>query len=167
MRWLLSLLTPSVFFFCVDDRVKKGYDRQDGRVVALKFTSKAKGNWSDSQSKQVQNEIEALRQIRHKHVLQLLAYNLNAKYPQKDGTVIPTVLLVLEYLPGGELFDILYYTHALKEDIARTYFHQLLDGMGACHSAGICRGVYIGILLLLLSFPLFILFIFTLTLLRL
>ena len=43
------------------------------------------------------------------------------------------------YLPGGELFDILYYTHALKEDIARTYFHQLMDGLAACHSAGICH----------------------------
>ena len=119
--------------------VKKGYDRQDGRIVALKFTSKAKGNWSDSQTKQVQNEIEALRQIKHKNVLQLLAYNLNAKYPQQDGTIIPTVLLVLEYLPGGELFDILRCTHALKENMARTYFNQLIDGLTAYHSAGICH----------------------------
>jgi len=119
--------------------VKKGYDRKDGRVVALKFTSKAKGDWSASQSKQIQNEIEALRQIKDKHVLQLLAYNLNAKYPQKDGLIIPSVLLVLEYLPGGELFDILYYTSALSEKIARTYFKQLMDGMQACHEAGICH----------------------------
>jgi len=119
--------------------VKKGYDRKDGRVVALKFTSKAKGDWSASQSKQIQNEIEALRQIKDKHVLQLLAYNLNAKYPQKDGLIIPSVLLVLEYLPGGELFDILYYTSALTEKIARTYFKQLMDGMEACHDAGICH----------------------------
>mmetsp|Transcript_53188 Transcript_53188/g.88170 ORF Transcript_53188/g.88170 Transcript_53188/m.88170 type:complete len:642 (+) Transcript_53188:151-2076(+) len=119
--------------------VKKGYDRKDGRVVALKFTSKAKGDWSASQSKQIQNEIEALRQIKDKHVLQLLAYNLNAKYPQKDGLIIPSVLLVLEYLPGGELFDILYYTSALNERIARSYFKQLMDGMEACHEAGICH----------------------------
>eukprot|EP00484_Ammonia_sp_Unknown_P024796 CAMPEP_0197034770 /NCGR_PEP_ID=MMETSP1384-20130603/12755_1 /TAXON_ID=29189 /ORGANISM="Ammonia sp." /LENGTH=674 /DNA_ID=CAMNT_0042464725 /DNA_START=60 /DNA_END=2084 /DNA_ORIENTATION=- len=119
--------------------VKKGYDRKDGRVVALKFTSKAKGDWTASQSKQIQNEIEALRQIKDKHVLQLLAYNLNAKYPQKDGLIIPSVLLVLEYLPGGELFDILYYTAALNEKIARTYFKQLMDGMEACHEAGICH----------------------------
>ena len=119
--------------------VKKGYDRKDGRVVALKFTSKAKGDWTASQSKQIQNEIEALRQIKDKHVLQLLAYNLNAKYPQKDGLIIPSVLLVLEYLPGGELFDILYYTSALSEKIARTYFKQLMEGMEACHEAGICH----------------------------
>merc|ERR1712038_467030 len=46
---------------------------------------------------------------------------------------------VLEYLPGGELFDILYYTSALSERIARTYFKQLMDGMEACHEAGICH----------------------------
>lgn len=119
--------------------VKKGYDRKDGRVVALKFTSKAKGDWTPSQSKQIQNEIEALRQIKHKHVLQLLAYNLNAKYPQKDGLIIPSVLLVLEYLPGGELFDILYYTSALTQTVARTYFGQLMEGMAECHNSGICH----------------------------
>eukprot|EP01084_Bolivina_argentea_P202099 345367_1 len=96
--------------------VKKGYDRKDGRVVAMKFTSKAKGDWDASQSKQIQNEIDALKalnKIENKHVVQLLAFNSNAKYPQKDGLIIPCVLLVLEYLTGGELFDILYYTSAL------------------------------------------------------
>eukprot|EP01084_Bolivina_argentea_P116884 207619_1 len=95
--------------------VQKGYDCKTGRVVALQFTCKAQSDWSVSQLKQLQNEIEALRQIKNKNVLQLLEYNLNANYPQKDGLMIPTMLLVLEYLPGGELFDILYYTTALTE----------------------------------------------------
>eukprot|EP01084_Bolivina_argentea_P116885 207621_1 len=100
--------------------VKKGYDRKDGRIVALKFTSKLKQDWSMSQSKQISNEISALSQIRHPNILKLMGYTLNAKYPQKDGLITPTVLLVLEYAPGGELFDILYYTSALPEIISRT-----------------------------------------------
>ena len=64
---------------------------------------------------------------------------MNGKYPQKDGTFIPIALLVLEYMAGGELFDILYYTHAFKENIARTYFHQLIDGISACHKSRICH----------------------------
>eukprot|EP01084_Bolivina_argentea_P264255 447576_1 len=119
--------------------VKKGYDRKDGSVVALKFTSKANNDWSASQSKQVQNQLETLRQIKDEHVLQLLEYNLNAKYPQKDGSIIPCVLLVLEYLPGGELFDILYFTSALSERIARTYFKQLISGLETFHQVGICH----------------------------
>ncbi len=61
--------------------VKKGYDRKDGRVVALKFTNKMNKLWTETNCKQIQNEIGALRQLRHKHVIKLLAYNLNVKYP--------------------------------------------------------------------------------------
>ena len=88
----------------------------------------------------VENEINALRHIRNRHVIRLLGYNLNIKYPKKNGGVIPTVLLILEYLAGGELFEILNYTQeSLKENIARTYFHQLIDGIFACHTSGICH----------------------------
>eukprot|EP01084_Bolivina_argentea_P260051 439033_1 len=98
--------------------VKKGYDCTDGGVVALKFISQAKNDCSASRSKQIQ--VERLRQIKNKHVLQILEYNLNIKYPKKDGLMIPSILLVLEYLPGGELFDILYHAHNLSDKIIRT-----------------------------------------------
>ncbi len=45
------------------------------------------------------------------------------------------ILLVLECMPGGELFDILYYTSKLEEVVARTYFRQLVEGLQACHNA--------------------------------
>merc|ERR1712187_862723 len=48
-----------------------------------------------------------------------------------------TILLVLEYAPGGELFDILYYTSALAENVARTYFKQIINGLEACHNANV------------------------------
>ena len=88
--------------------------------------------------------------------MKLYAYNLNAQYPKAKGSAadddthgqssssstnnndyIPTILLVLEYAPGGELFDILYYTSALKEAVARTYFKQIISGLEACHSANV------------------------------
>jgi len=93
----------------------------------------------------------------------LYAYNLNAQYPlspdssigddthgqakaksstdndAEDGQqrFIDTILLVLEYAPGGELFDILYYTSALAENVARTYFKQIINGLEACHNANV------------------------------
>ena len=73
-------------------------------------------------------EIESLKQIRHPNVMKLYAYNLNARYPTKDGKKIDTVLLVLEFAPGGEIFDILYYTSALEPTLARTYFRQSIFG---------------------------------------
>ena len=122
--------------------VKKGYDKKTGKCVALKFMAKADESWVAEQSKQVVTEIESLKQIRHQNVMKLYAYNLNARYPSKDDktqkeTTVDTILLVLEYAPGGELFDILYYTSALEEVVARTYFRQIIAGLEACHNAGV------------------------------
>jgi len=48
---------------------------------------------------------------------------------------VDTILLVLEHAAHGELFDVLYYNAALTEDVARTYFHQLIGGLSACHNS--------------------------------
>ena len=71
--------------------------------------------------------------------MKLYAYNLNAKYPAKTKERIDTILLVLEYAPGGELFDIMYYTSALEPVVARTYFRQMIAGIEACHNAGVAH----------------------------
>jgi len=137
--------------------VKRGQDIKTGKIVALKFMEKADVSWVKEQAKQVETEIEALKNIRHQNVMKLYAYNLNAQYPlakgqdaaadthgqgtkvqaSKDQKFIDTILLVLEYAPGGELFDILYYTSSLKEDVARTYFKQIINGLEACHNANV------------------------------
>lgn len=119
--------------------VKKGYDKKTGKPVALKFMTKADSSWAEEQTKQVITEIESLKQVRHPNVMKLYAYNLNAKYPTKTREKLDVILLVLEYAPGGELFDILYYTSALEEDIGRTYFRQTIAGLEACHNAGIAH----------------------------
>lgn len=119
--------------------VKKGFDKKTGKCVALKFMAKADESWAKEQSKQVVTEIESLKQIRHPHVMKLYAYNLNARYPTKDGQKIDTVLLVLEFAPGGEIFDILYYTNSLEPVLARTYFRQSILGLEACHNAGVAH----------------------------
>jgi len=138
--------------------VKRGQDIKTGKIVALKFMEKADVSWVKEQAKQVETEIEALKNIRHQNVMKLYAYNLNAQYPlakgqdaaadthgqgtkvqggKEDQKFIDTILLVLEYAPGGELFDILYYTSSLKEDVARTYFKQIIAGLEACHNANV------------------------------
>eukprot|EP00494_Astrolonche_serrata_P000598 UN00602 len=38
-------------------------------------------------------------------------------------------LLTMEMCPGGGLFDILYYVQSLKENVARSYFKQLISGL--------------------------------------
>lgn len=117
--------------------VKKGVDAKSKNFVALKFMARAEDAWAADQAEQVRTEIKSLTQVRHEHVMKLYAYNLNAKYPEKNGKEISTILLVLEYCPGGELFDILYYTDKLDAKTARTYFRMMMAGIEACHNSGI------------------------------
>jgi len=117
--------------------VKKGVDAKSKVKVAMKFMARAEKNWEKEQAQQVRTEIKSLMRINHPNVMKLYAYNLNCKYPEKSGKTLSTILLVLEYCPGGELFDILYYTNQLDEVTARTYFIQMIKAIKACHDAGI------------------------------
>jgi len=120
--------------------VKKGIDRKNGRIVALKFMERrltSTGEWKKSQQNSIKNEIETLKCLRHENIVRLLAYNLNAKYPDRTGKTRDVILLVLEYAAGGELFDILYYTAKLEPILARTYFRQLVAGISCMHDHGI------------------------------
>jgi len=117
--------------------VKKGVDTKTGSIVALKFMSRADKSWEKEQADQVRTEIKSMIKIKSKNVMKLFAYNLNCKYPERNGSTLNTILLVLEFCPGGELFDILYYTQQLDDKTARTYFLQMMDGLQACHDAGI------------------------------
>ena len=116
--------------------VKKGIDIETGKIVALKFIEKTDASWIREHAMQLEIEMDALKNIRHENVMKLYHYNLNAKYPTNiKGKYIDTILLVLEYLSGGELFDIVYYGSKLEPIIARTYFQQMVNGIQAFHSA--------------------------------
>jgi len=117
--------------------VKKGLDENTKVKVALKFMARARKNWEKEQAQQVRTEIKSLMRINHPNVLKLYAYNLNCYYPEKTGGKLQTILLVLEYCPGGELFDILYYTNQLDPTTSRTYFIQMIKAIKACHDVGI------------------------------
>ena len=122
----------------------KGYDKKSGHIVLLKFFIKSDESSileEQSISKQCFTDIESLKQINHSNVEKLHYYDLNARYTLTDDktqktSTIDTILLVFEYTKD-ELFDILYYTNALEEIIARTYFRQIINGLEAYHNGGI------------------------------
>jgi len=49
------------------------------------------------------------------------------------------MLVVLELATGGELFEFLQHTGSFEEAVARTYFHQLINGASYCHSQGVAH----------------------------
>jgi len=117
--------------------VKKGVKEGTKDAYALKFMQKADARTLNNQIKKVRCEVMSMMRINSPYVVKLYAYDLTCKYPQKSGNNLNTILLVLEHCPGGDLFEILYYTQQFHPIVARSYFVQLLKGVKACHDAGI------------------------------
>lgn len=111
-----------------------------GEKVALKILKKsALDKMDDSTRRQVTREMDAMKAIDHPNVLRCKHVDWEAQYDKKNGKSLTVVLVVLELAQGGELFDYLSFTGPFQEDLARSYFHQLMAGVGACHSAGIAH----------------------------
>lgn len=122
-------------------RVKLGTHKDTGDKVALKFLVKKKDSKkpdsSTSELRSVKREIEALQKCSHPNVLKLHSVDWNARYPKADGTLQDAVLIVLELAEGGSLFEFLFFSGCFDERVARTYFHQLIDGLKHVHELGI------------------------------
>ncbi|XAR60804.1 Non-specific serine/threonine protein kinase [Bertholletia excelsa] len=75
----------------------------------------------------VKREISIMRLVQHSNIIQL--YEVLATKTK--------IYFVMEYAKGGELFNKVA-DGKLEEDVARKYFHQLINAVEFCHS----RGVY-------------------------
>jgi len=123
----------------IQGKVKLGVNLQTGQRVALKCMDKNKlGRDRTRQMEMLEREIQAMESLQHPNILNLQHVTMNAEYPRKGtkGTK-EVVLLALELAEGGELFDYLMHTGAFGDDIARTYFRQMLSALELCHNAGI------------------------------
>jgi len=114
--------------------VKLGIKEDTGAKFALKFLKRDVKTFKE---KEVKKEIDCMKAIRHKNVVALLASSMKCKYPREDGSFDMCVLMVMELANGGDLYDVIYYSGAMSEKLGRTYFVQLMDGLEACHNAGI------------------------------
>ena len=72
----------------------------------------------------------------------MCGYNLNGtirstKDPYHSAHSCKFMTFVLEYMPNGELTDLIASLGPFPSIIARTYFRQIINGLEACHSQGI------------------------------
>ncbi|NXW55797.1 MELK kinase, partial [Eurystomus gularis] len=74
----------------------------------------------------VKTEIDALKSLHHQHICKLY-------HVMETRTKI---FLVLEYCPGGELFDYIISKHHLSEDEARVFFRQIVSAVAYVHNQG-------------------------------
>lgn len=117
--------------------VRKGTDSNTNRKVALKcmfLDSMGSPQDVQSQLRQVQKEIKAMKQLSHPNIIRLLGYDLKSRLGDRA-----CIVMVQELAPRGELFDYLMYTKKFPEPMTIAIFHQLMDGLNAMHKKGIAH----------------------------
>lgn len=97
-----------------------------GETVAIKIMDKRN---LGKDLPRIRREILALKQLHHAFISRLYqVIETETKF-----------YLVVEYCPGGELFDYIVDRNRLTDKEARKYMRQLLSALGYIHSMGYCH----------------------------
>ncbi|XP_053274540.1 maternal embryonic leucine zipper kinase [Pleuronectes platessa] len=104
-------------------KVKLGRHLLTGEKVAIKIMNKK--DLGDDLPR-VKVEIDAMKNLSHQHVCRL--YQVIETSTQ--------IFMVLEYCPGGELFDYIIAKDRLSEEETRVFFRQIVSAMAYVHSQG-------------------------------
>ncbi|XP_078115979.1 maternal embryonic leucine zipper kinase [Sander vitreus] len=104
-------------------KVKLGRHILTGENVAIKIMNKK--DLGDDLPR-VKVEIEAMKNLSHQHICRL--YQVIETSTQ--------IFMVLEYCPGGELFDYIIAKDRLSEEETRVFFRQIVSAMAYVHSQG-------------------------------
>ncbi|KFP51212.1 Maternal embryonic leucine zipper kinase, partial [Cathartes aura] len=104
-------------------KVKLARHLLTGEKVAIKIMDKlALGD----DLPRVKIEIDAMKNFSHQHICQLYHVIETSK----------KIFMVLEYCPGGELFDYIISKDRLSEEEARVFFRQIVSAIAYVHSQG-------------------------------
>ncbi|XP_026528629.1 maternal embryonic leucine zipper kinase [Notechis scutatus] len=104
-------------------KVKLARHLLTGEQVAIKIMDKL--TLGDDLPR-IKTEIEAMKSFSHQNICRL--YHV-IETPKK-------IFMVLEYCPGGELFDYIIAKDRLAEDEARIFFRQIVAAIAYVHSQG-------------------------------
>lgn len=102
----------------------------DNMPVAIKHIAKSKVKvWGQLNGRPVPMEIVLMERMAHnKHIIKLLDW-----YERPDGYII----VMEKPEPCQDLFDFISEKKYLEEDLARTFFWQVLQAVDHCHKCGI------------------------------
>ncbi|NXU43102.1 DAPK3 kinase, partial [Drymodes brunneopygia] len=111
--------------------VKKCRERSTGVEYAAKFIKKRQSRASRRgvSREEIEREVSILQQVLHANIVKL-----HDIYENKTD-----VVLILELVSGGELFDFLAQKESLSEEEATRFIKQILDGVNYLHSKKIAH----------------------------
>ncbi|XP_048473206.1 death-associated protein kinase 2 [Rhincodon typus] len=111
--------------------VKKCCEKSSGLEYAAKFIKKrqVRASRRGVRREEIEREVNILQQIQHSNII-----TLHDVYENKTD-----VVLILELVSGGELFDFLAQKESLSEEEATAFIKQILDGVNYLHSKNIAH----------------------------
>uniref|UniRef100_A0A673NR54 non-specific serine/threonine protein kinase n=1 Tax=Sinocyclocheilus rhinocerous TaxID=307959 RepID=A0A673NR54_9TELE len=111
--------------------VKKCRHKSTGVEYAAKFIKKrrSKSSRRGVSKNDIEREVSILKEIQHPNVI-----TLHNVFENKNE-----VILILELVAGGELFDFLAEKESLSEEEATEFLKQILDGVSYLHSKQIAH----------------------------
>lgn len=89
--------------------------------------------------KTLKHEISMMQKLNHKNLVNLIDVCEEATYTKKNGKFYNCIAIILEYVSGGELFEYVSSTGRFREEVARAYFLQLLEGLNHIHEKGLAH----------------------------
>lgn len=109
-------------------KVQLAINKETGQEVAIKTIKKTKiENEQDLQ--RVRREIQIMSSIEHPHIIHI--YEV---FENKDK-----IVLVMQYAPGGELYEYVSQAKLLDDSEARRIFRQIATAIYYCHENKICH----------------------------
>jgi len=107
-------------------KVHLGVHILTGKFVAIKCISKELMNDKSTKDK-VRKEFNILEQLNHRSVIKIFETFESKK----------NILLVMELCVGGDLLMYVRKRRRLKENVAKSIFKQIIEGLHSCHSKNI------------------------------
>ncbi|KAI3377881.1 hypothetical protein L3Q82_008462, partial [Scortum barcoo] len=111
--------------------VKQCREKSSGREFAAKFIKKRQSMASSRgvRREEIEREVDILQQIQHPNIV-----TLHDVYENRTD-----VVLILELVSGGELFDFLAQKESLSEEEATQFIKQILEGVNYLHARKIAH----------------------------
>ncbi|XP_054421281.1 death-associated protein kinase 2 isoform X2 [Pteronotus mesoamericanus] len=111
--------------------VKKCQEKSTGLEYAAKFIKKRQSRASRRGvcREEIEREVSILRQLLHPNII-----TLHDVFENRTD-----VVLILELVSGGELFDFLAQKESLSEEEATSFIKQILDGVNYLHAKKIAH----------------------------
>jgi len=83
----------------------------------------------------VENEISILLDLDHPHIYKVVSYGSDGVITKPSGREIQNlVYIIVDYVPGGLLFDSCKLAGAMGEDAGRYFMNQITDVLSYLHN---------------------------------